>query len=133
MCFYSKQQSCFCYLFQLNSYMRAFEYVYVVCDEGKLDDVLLSIPECVGVYSYFDSSRTLNFKLRRKAKRSDFLDETLQRSVFPSALKTAKDVNAAFKESVRKKYSKSWDFLQTNMGHISMLDYQASFKLCRCF
>ena len=41
---------------------------------------------------------------------------------FPSALKTAKDVNAAFKESVRKKYSKSWDFLQTNMGHISMLD-----------
>lgn len=118
---------------QLSAYLRVFEYVYVICEESKLDEVLLVTPPCVGIYSYSDTSRKIKFVVRRPAKRSDRIDETVQRSVFPSTLKAADDVNNAFKTSIRKKYKKHWDYLKANMDHISALDYQASFQMCRCF
>lgn len=118
---------------QLSSYLRAFEYVYVVVEKGKLGDVFEIAPECVGIYSYSDSARKLKFTLRRCARHSKFLDEDFQKDTFPSALAESDDVNNAFKNTIQKKYKKNWAFLKANMERLSMLDYQASFRLCRCF
>ena len=45
---------------QVNDYLSAFEYVYVVCSSDKTGLVQSTVPNCVGIYGNHDVYETLN-------------------------------------------------------------------------
>lgn len=64
---------------QIVSYMRLFDYVYVVCDESHLRRVREIVPGRVGIYS----SRFDSFRRIRKAKKISKFDKVIMLDVLP--------------------------------------------------
>ena len=120
---------------QLNDYLKAFEYVYVICSNDKTGDILNMVPECVGVYDYDDSKKTICFNLVKKAELSNVIDPNIQISVLRKEELNSKksnmndqQINSLFKKTLKNRYKNKWRLLCKNCKSISDLDYQYYFK-----
>ena len=123
---------------QLTDYLNVFEEVYVICSQDKQESILLAIPECVGIYTY-RINRLGNYTFTRTKlasrdhdlcpnkqlmliSKSDKLKYTIDETSHPEK------INSVFKQALKNKYSKQWDFLIKNKDIIYDIDYQWFFK-----
>lgn len=123
---------------QLTDYLNVFEEVYVICSQDKQESILLSIPECVGIYTYkINRLGNYTFTKTKSASRNHDLSPDMQLKLISKAdkLKYAIDetshpekINFAFKQALKNKYSKHWNFLIKNKDIIYDIDYQWFFK-----
>lgn len=136
---------------QLNDYLKAFEEVYVICSSNKLYKILEIIPTECGIYVY--SCNKLNefkFKRIKKALKSKKIDskkqlslltikqlnnllkvETINRMDLENKIMNTyskRKINNLFKEQLKIKYGKQWNFLTNNKNNIFEIDYQWFFK-----
>lgn len=121
---------------QIEDYVQVFEYVYVVCSDDKVMDVLNMVPSYIGIYSYKDQDKKLRFSLERKASRSIHLSSNEQLKLLRISEKPRKlesmsleDINSSFKKALEKRYRSKWSNLCSMMKDISLLDYQYYFEL----
>jgi len=61
---------------QLSDYSMFFDFIYVICDGGKLSSVENKIPSYCGIYTYESNSKKLIFKKMREAKKNKNIDES---------------------------------------------------------
>lgn len=116
---------------QLQDYSSVFEYVYVVCPESRLDEILPLIGEEIGIYTYDDRRKNTRFRQRRRASRSTAIDPTKQIQcalLQEEGNADPEQINAAFKAKYIRRYAKNWTFLCDHRDQIYPLDYQWSFK-----
>jgi len=137
---------------QLRDYMQIFEKVFVICSSTKVSQIREHlIPEC-GIYSYSISKNGIyRFKMEKVALASDRLDPSKQLSVltkkeiithFQMGTSQSKNemivriessvsnsrINSVFKNCMKLKYQKQWEFLKDNHQRIFEIDYQWFFK-----
>ena len=105
---------------QLNDYAQAFEYVYVICDDENLDNVVGMAPSYCGIYTYSRHSK-LVFKLFRKALRSTMLNSEIMLNMMLKKEKShyfkkdsvddilvyndEKKINSCFKEALKQRFA----------------------------
>lgn len=104
---------------QLNDYAQAFEYVYVICDDDNLDNVLGIAPSYCGIYTYSRHNK-LVFKLFRKALKSTMLNSEVMINMMLKKEKShyfkgnaggdilvnydEKRINSCFKEALKQRF-----------------------------
>ncbi len=66
---------------QVNDYSLAFEYVYVICDDQSLKNVIKIIPPHCGIYTYSRKNKLI-FKLYKKATKSNVMDSEVMIKMF---------------------------------------------------
>jgi hypothetical protein len=128
---------------QLDDYLKAFEYVYVICSSDKAAVVLGLIPDEVGVYSYSVKAKNAHFKEIKRASMSSSISPLVQFEALSGSAKEgvnkkagfnlmtseAKEiVNSMFKDDMKKRYFSNWAFLKENIDGIQPLDCQYFFK-----
>ncbi len=120
---------------QVDDYLTAFEFVYVVCSNDKTEKILSMVPTCVGVYEYDDSKEKTDFILIREASLSANIKKEVQLSVLRKAETPSNiyeysdsDVNELFKKCLKDRYKLKWESFCKNFKNISVLDYQYYFK-----
>ena len=120
---------------QLDDYLKAFEYVYVVCSNEKTNKVLDIIPDCVGVYEYDDSKQNIKFILIKKATISNYLNRETQINILRKGeiplgaeLLSDDEINRLFKNTLKTRYKNKWIKFIDERANISRLDYQYYFK-----
>lgn len=122
---------------QLNDYLSAFEYVYVICSRDKLEKVLAIVPSCVGVYCFDDSKKEIDFILIKEATTSPFIKPLIQLSILRKAERKAASellddfgsINEFFKECLKTRYKKKWERFCKRPKNLNRLDYQYYFNL----
>ncbi|MBR5614123.1 MAG: sce7726 family protein [Clostridia bacterium] len=123
---------------QLTDYLDVFEEVYVICSEDKYVSILEAIPECVGIYTY-KVNRLGNyiFTKTKPASQKHNICHTKQLELISKRDKIRysininshpSKVNFVFKQTLKEKYSKQWNFLISNKDSIFDIDYQWFFK-----
>lgn len=119
---------------QVTDYLKAFEYVYVICPTCKVDEIIKLVPDNVGIYVYDDELTNVKFEIYREAKISNGIDRDIQTSVLhrnekPSNLDSLSDddVNLIFKSVLKRRYKNKWNSLCKNYKQINKLDYQYYF------
>lgn len=137
---------------QLKDYSTIFEYTYLICSSKNLDKVITLLPENCGIYIYnFTKSRKINFKLVKKAIRSDQISAKNQLKIFSKKelsnnfefLNTipkdsnlinifhtysSNEINVAFKQMLKARYDNQWSFIKENHNEIYEIDYQWFYK-----
>ena len=122
---------------QLNDYLSAFEYVYVICSTDKMDEVISIVPECVGVYIYDDSAVETSFSMIKEAKFSPFINPNTQISILRQSERSAISnfdsdsgkINSYFKGCLIKRNKNKWDAFCKHPKNLNRLDYQYYFSL----
>lgn len=113
---------------QVNTYLTCFEYVYVICDEKKKNEIQKIIPEECGIYTYKHRKNCAFIKIK-DAIKSKKLDSNIilsQMSKEEKAyyyktsdnLKVLEEnslnvINSNFKKCLKNKYLKKCDQLKT--------------------
>ena len=129
-----------------------FEEVYLICSIQSINRFINHIPNGCGIYAYYqDSSGRYFFKKYRSAEISKQIDSKTQLSCltinqlkinFKKALGnnksdlidqiilrySPKTINSTFKNSIKDRYCKQWNFLSTYHDSILEIDYQWFFK-----
>ncbi len=137
---------------QLKDYLEIFEKVYVICSLNKLPIIEKEVLTSCGIYTYSISkygnykfhhfrnaelSKNLNCKkqldiLRKRELVKNFSIDTLSNRKDISSLITqkysTKEINKIFKQVIKSRYQKQWDFLRNNSSQIFEIDYQWFFK-----
>jgi len=116
---------------QLSDYSLVFEFVYVVCSNLNLNNVLRTVPEWVGIYLFDDQPSSVSFELYRPAKLSPKIDGKAQLQCLSktSQLGLLNDADACFKRALCSKYKSNWLFLKKNVSQIRPIDYQWAYKM----
>jgi hypothetical protein len=125
---------------QVSDYSKLFDYNYVVIGEKHLAQIKNLIPDSYGIVVIKDS-RLLQ---KRKARKNQEIDASLQLNIFTKKeLKTFfgtidKELIVAtykvtmiadiFREMLKSRYLKRWEFFKTNKDQILPLDYQYFFN-----
>lgn len=134
---------------QLEDYYKIFEEVYIICSISNVDHALSVIPQTCGLYSYRQSkSGKYIFKLHRAAEKHTNLNTKNQLQIIykrelhdyfklDSAITKKSDlidialkmyspdkINHLFKQIMKKRFEKHWEFLKTNYMDIYEIDYQ---------
>lgn len=123
---------------QLTDYLDVFEKVYVICSQDKVTSIIKSIPECVGIYTYrinrlgnyvFTKTKLASSKhdmchikqlmlISKNDRKNHLIDEN----------SSSERINFVFKQTLKEKYSKQWNFLFSNKDNIYDIDYQWFFR-----
>lgn len=127
---------------QLGDYEKVFEYNYIVIDVKHYNAALALLPKHYGVY-ILEKNKLVE---DRKAKINNYLDSKIQLSLFTkkelqqtfsesapdvnliTEFYTKEEINYRFKEMLKKRYSKKWNFLKENLDGIYPIDYQFFFQ-----
>tara|TARA_R100000655_G_scaffold61707_2_gene100126 strand:- start:1605 stop:2384 length:780 start_codon:yes stop_codon:yes gene_type:complete len=125
---------------QVNDYSKAFEYNYVVLDVKHKKKAERIIPENYGILTF----RNGNLYQSRKALLNKNIQSKVQLSLLSkkelnkgfSTLNEqeilesfeSKQINKIFKDILRNRYSKKWNFLLDNQHDILPIDIQFFFK-----
>lgn len=127
---------------QVNDYIHAFEYNYIVIDQSHLVKVNNTLPKTYGII-VFEEGR---FRLLQKSKKSIFIDPKFQleqltkkelTTVFPNQKGVIKnilksyskeEINRVFKRILKQRYKTRWNFLNSNIEKVLPLDVQFFFN-----
>lgn len=133
---------------QLLDYSSVFEQTFIICSENRYQHLDIVLHESVGAYTYSrNRNGVIKFTLTKKAQKNQALDPQTQLEAltqkeliyfFPScksfnknemitriAIKYAKTtINKKFKEALKMRYKKRWEFLLTYKESIYEIDYQ---------
>ena len=116
---------------QLEDYLSVFEFVYVVCPDERVMEILPTLPKEVGIISYDDHRTNPGFITRKKASLSSSIcpEKQIQALSLPlDKTKGAAGINSLFKAKFKTKYQENWKFLVGHMNDLLPLDYQWAFK-----
>lgn len=137
---------------QLQDYSAVFEHIFVICSEARYQSLKNTIHENVGAYTYTRTrSGTIKFTLTKKGQRNWEINpqaqlesltknellyfypkyKSMERSeivcnVMNTYAKTT--INKRFKEALKMRYRKRWEFLLSNKNFIYEIDYQWFYK-----
>ncbi|WP_282161063.1 sce7726 family protein [Ulvibacterium marinum] len=125
---------------QVNDYSKAFEYNYVVLDVKHKRRAERIIPEYYGILTfrngnlYQSRKALLNKNIQSKVQLSLLSKKELNKA-FSSLNEQeilesfeSKQINKIFKDILRNRYSKKWNFLLDNQHNILPIDIQFFFK-----
>lgn len=117
---------------QIADYSRILEYVYVVCPDSMIPDVLSTIPDYCGIFSYDGRRSNASFKVFSEAKKSPNLDvSTMVRCMLKEERKNAfqetrveaitekhslDEVNKALKRTLKERYAPRMAEIQNKVG-----------------
>jgi hypothetical protein len=142
---------------QLQDYSAVFEFLHVVCHPDHYKKVIEIIPEYCGVITYNTQKAEFPFSFRKKrllnpdvdpriqlttltSKELDkIMKRTLQKSVVASDDRHEKEqlllehlskekINHLFKEAIKQRFCKRWQFVKGNIDNIQPIDLQSFFK-----
>lgn len=138
---------------QINDYSEIFEEIYIICSKNNLKKILKFLPEYCGIYSYSISDKGLyKFKKEKKSlilknqnkykqlnllskidlknsfSKCRYIDDKNQMIDIIANNYTPKYINSKFKQIIKSKYYKKWNFLKENSSQIYEIDYQWFFK-----
>ncbi|MCX6299979.1 MAG: sce7726 family protein [Bacteroidetes bacterium] len=126
---------------QVSDYEKVFEYNFIVIDETHYKAALKIIPDHYGIYvleknkllqsktAALNNQLDSNMQLRLFTKKE--LEQTFK-NVIPdiTLIKetyTDNQINNCFKEMLKRRYTKKWNFLKDNLAEILPVDYQFFF------
>lgn len=133
---------------QIADYQKVFEQVYIICSVQRLPEIEARIPDNCGIYAYTYSNRGhYQFEEKKEARESRMFDTRQQlnlfwagelKDTFPECTHRCKndtieyillnyssdDINSAFKETLKRRFSRQWSFLEHNYERIYEIDYQ---------
>lgn len=126
---------------QVSDYEKVFEYNFIVIDETHYKAALKLIPNHYGIYVLEKNKlqqlkpATLNNHLNTNIQLGLFTKRELEqtfKSVKPdiTLIKesfTDEQINLCFKEMLKRRYTKRWNFLKANLSEILPIDYQFFF------
>jgi len=126
---------------QVSDYEKVFEFNYIVIDERHYTAALKLIPNPYGIYVLRnnklieDKKASLNTNLDSLIQLSLFTKKELQQSFkgIPAdfnciqEIYSKEEINAVFKQMLKKRYLKKWNFLKSNLNDILPIDYQYFF------
>ena len=120
---------------QVTDYLKAFEYVYVICPKEKTETILDIVPREVGIYEYDNSKKKPCFVIVKEASLSPFVDRGVQLDILRKSEKpknvdslTDSEINCLFKKALKTRYRVKWKKLIENMNDIYLMDYQYCFN-----
>lgn len=121
---------------QIEDYTKLFEYNYVVIGKNHLSDIRKELPEKYGIYIVEKGK----LREKRKALKNSLINPKFQLSIFTKKelienfnsskiyriLKefSANKINVTFREVLKRRYYKKWQFLFDNKDEILPVDYQ---------
>jgi len=125
---------------QMNDYLLAFEFNYLVIDESHVNKVMKILPSSYGLWCYTNGKY---IKLK-KAQQNDKIDSQVQlklltkqelESFFPKK-EGIEDIlnyspafiNTQFKKALKERYKSRWEFLMNNQNFIFPIDVQFFFN-----
>lgn len=127
---------------QVSDYSELFEYNYVVIHENHLKNATQIIPSNYGIVNVSNGK----FEIVKEAKRNKNIMPSKQialltKKEIENAFNISKqninkilvkydmkEINEAFKETLKKRYIKKWEFLVSNKEAILPIDYQFFFR-----
>ncbi|MDN4617685.1 sce7726 family protein [Paenibacillus sp. PsM32] len=140
---------------QISDYSKAFEYVQVVCHPYHYKKVKENVPSFCGIVTYNDCKTDLPFSFKQKRLRNPNIDASFQLSTLTAkeldkilkeenlnidsldrqskqelislSLSSAK-INHHFKEKIKARFQKRWDFVCSHIDSIEPIDIQSFFK-----
>jgi len=126
---------------QVSDYEKVFEYNYIVIDEIHHKSALKLIPDHYGVYVLIKNKlqqlkpATLNTQLDSNIQLGLFTKRELEqtfKNIRPNIelikeFYTDEEINNFFKEMLKRRYTKKWNFLIDNLAEILPIDYQFFF------
>lgn len=136
---------------QLPDYQAAFDFVYIVIPEKNFRLVCDSLPDEVGIYTYKKWGNSLCFKLTQRAVKSVQNDPTIQLAAFSQSeinrarksnssnlklyesvgggsTRFSQDIDRLFKNTLRNRYCRNWNFLLSYKDEILSIDYSWFFQ-----
>ncbi len=127
---------------QVNDYEKVFDYNYIVIDEKHYTNALKLIPEHYGIMVLKDNSlierkaSTLNSKLDCTAQLELFTKKEFSQFFKIKDISVEEvlinfepnEINFFFKEMLKGRYRKKWNFLLSNLDSILPIDYQFFFN-----
>lgn len=141
---------------QIQDYFKVFEKVYIVTCDKHLHKVVDSVPQKCGIIKYRNyqgkyvfhyyrkaiknldidkyaqinnlSSKDLMWILR-KLKVKEFSNKKADRQKILLERYDAKTINYMFKQAIKNKYKRKWDFLYKRFNDIYPIDIQSLFKI----
>lgn len=126
---------------QSEDYLSAFEYNFVVVDNKHVARSKKILPPSFGIISFINNRKKIHHPVTRNNRidpRSQL--ELLTKKEFTSAFKdcisrdqvvkkyTDTEINAAFKNTLKLRYAKRWNFLLENQAEIFPVDIQFFFN-----
>ena len=106
---------------QIVDYSKLLEYVYVVCPNSSVDQILRIIPGYCGIYCYDEKRSNSSFKIAKEAEKSPNLNSsTMLQCMLKDELKdffqdtkveliderySFDEINKVFKRSLKKRYA----------------------------
>lgn len=126
---------------QIRDYSKVFEYNHIVIDQKHYYKALKIIPDEYGIWSFVNGKKII----LRKATKNAQLDASLQLNLFTKNELTTNfnsivnieeilnkyatsQINTSFKQMLKKRYSKRWNFIRNNKEEIFPIDYQFFFN-----
>lgn len=140
---------------QITDYSEVFEYIHVVCHPDHYYKVLSKVPEYCGVITYnslregfpfyFKRKRLLNPDIDANAQLSTLTTKELDRIIktegfkeIPSDRKikesllvekvSSQKINHHFKETIKKRFFRRWNFVCANIDSIEPIDLQSFYN-----
>jgi len=133
---------------QLQDYSSVFEQIFIICSEARYQNLKDTLHESVGAYTYSrNQNGRIQFTLTKKAQKNQAIDSQVQlealtkkelthfypiyktlekkEMIYNIARKYAKTtINKTFKEALKMRYKKRWEFLLFYKESIYEIDYQ---------
>lgn len=138
---------------QLNDYKALFDFLFVIIPEKEKENIKKQLTNDVGIITYKQNRlKNVVFNLERDAKRNSPLAMTqlknitkkdlliltnnkdnhkLPRELLMKELKeknNRKQINNIYKNTIKNKYYKRWNYLHNIIDKLYFLDYQWFFK-----
>jgi hypothetical protein len=141
---------------QISDYSQVFEYIHVVCHPDHYHKVANMTPEYCGIITYNTEKDDLPFSFRRKRVANPYVNPIVQIASLTAKelgkiLKdegfeqhhpierenkeelilskiSSKKINHHFKETVKRRFQKRWEFICKNVDKIEPIDLQPFFK-----
>lgn len=127
---------------QVSDYSSLFEFNYIVIHSNHLRNALKIIPPNYGIINITGNK----YVIKKEAKKNKNINpikqiELMTQKEVKNAFQLSKDeieiiinkyskaeINSSFKETLKKRYIKRWDFLVSNKEVILPIDYQFFFQ-----
>lgn len=140
---------------QIIDYSKAFDYVQVVCHPDHYHNVKTKVPSYCGIVTYNTKKKDCPFSFRQRRVTNSEINPAFQLSALttkelekilkdegrksvPSereyreemilTILSAKQINHHFKEKVKRRFQKRWEFICNNINKIEPIDVQSFFK-----
>ncbi len=140
---------------QMIDYSKVFEYLHVVCHPDHLNKVKTKVPSYCGIVTYnsekvdfpfyYRRKRFLNPNLNSKSQLESLttreLEKILKKEGYNSVPEireereyvlleklSSKKINHHFKETIKRRFHKRWNFVCLNIDNIQPIDIQPFFK-----